>query len=79
VLKQLVAWNGEGNFFEGTSRYFRQHEFGNAELTDYLDTLEEASGRDLGAWSKEWLETAGVNTLRPDAVASGCTTGRGTG
>ena len=28
--------------------------------------LEETSGRDLRAWSKEWLETAGVNILRPD-------------
>ena len=27
--------------------------------------LEAASGRDLAAWSAEWLETAGVNTLRP--------------
>src|SRR5439155_25342406 len=26
----------------------------------------ESSGRDLGAWSKEWLETAGVNTFRVD-------------
>ena len=27
--------------------------------------MSEASGRDLSTWSKEWLETAGVNTLRP--------------
>ena len=27
--------------------------------------LERASGRDLSDWSAEWLETAGVNTLRP--------------
>jgi aminopeptidase N len=30
-----------------------------------LSALEETSGRDLGSWSKEWLQTAGVNTLRP--------------
>ena len=34
-------------------------------LSDLLDALEETSGRDLASWSKEWLETAGVNTLRP--------------
>src|SRR5207245_8479087 len=28
------------------------------------------SGRDLGAWSKEWLETAGVNTFRVDLQVS---------
>ena len=26
--------------------------------------LEEASGRDLSSWSAQWLETAGINTLR---------------
>src|SRR5699024_8205911 len=28
--------------------------------------LEAASGRDLSGWSREWLETTGVNTMRPD-------------
>jgi aminopeptidase N len=64
VLRQLVAWVGEERFLEGVKTYCRRHEFGNAELDDFLDSLEEASGRDLHAWSKEWLETAGVNTLR---------------
>jgi aminopeptidase N len=64
VLRQLVAWVGEGRFLQGVKAYCRRHEFGNAELADFLDALEEASGRDLHAWSKEWLETAGVNTLR---------------
>ncbi|MFD0856900.1 aminopeptidase N, partial [Actinomadura adrarensis] len=65
VLKQLVAYVGRDNFLEGVRRYFRRHEWGNTVLTDLLDALEETSGRDLTAWSKEWLETAGVNTLRP--------------
>jgi aminopeptidase N len=51
--------------------YFVRHGFGNTELADFLRALEEASGRDLDAWSKEWLETAGVNTLRPDPVVDG--------
>jgi aminopeptidase N len=45
--------------------YFAAHAFGNATLADLLAALEETSGRDLGSWSREWLETAGVNTLRP--------------
>ena len=28
--------------------------------------LETTSGRDLSAWSQAWLETAGINTLRPE-------------
>jgi aminopeptidase N len=65
VLKQLVAWVGEEAFLEGLRRYFRQHEYGNTDLSDFLAALEEASGRDLHAWAKEWLQAAGVNTLRP--------------
>ena len=64
VLKQLVAWVGRDAFLAGLRTYFRRHEYGNTELKDLLRALEEASGRDLSAWSKEWLETAGVNTLR---------------
>jgi aminopeptidase N len=65
VLKQLVAWVGHDPFFTGLRNYFQQHQWENAELTDFLAALEDASGRDLELWSKEWLETAGVNTLRP--------------
>jgi aminopeptidase N len=66
VLKQLVAYVGRDNFLAGVRKYFGQHAWGNASLTDLLSALESESGRDLGAWSREWLETAGVNTLRPE-------------
>jgi aminopeptidase N len=66
VLKQLVAWVGEEAFFAGVAAYFKKHEYGNTELTDLLTELETTSGRSLGDWSKKWLETAGVNTLRPE-------------
>jgi aminopeptidase N len=65
-LKQLVAWVGEEEFLTGLRAYFRAHAFGNSELSDLLGALERASGRDLGAWAKEWLQTSGVNTLAPD-------------
>jgi aminopeptidase N len=71
VLKQLVAWVGEEAFLAGLRKYFRQHEYGNTELSDFLSALEEASGRDLHTWAKEWLQTAGVNTLRPEFDAAG--------
>lgn len=66
VLKQLVAWVGEEAFFAGVAAYFKKHAYGNTELTDLLAELEVTSGRDLSGWSKVWLETAGVNTLRPE-------------
>ncbi|SEC14691.1 aminopeptidase N [Paramicrobacterium humi] len=66
VLKQLVAWVGEEAFFAGVSQYFKKHAYGNTELSDLLAELEATSGRELASWSKLWLETAGVNTLRPE-------------
>ncbi|MGP7997952.1 MAG: aminopeptidase N [Streptosporangiaceae bacterium] len=68
VLKQLVAYVGRDRFLAGVRLYFGQHAWGNATLTDLLAALQETSGRELSGWSKEWLETAGVNTLRPDLV-----------
>jgi aminopeptidase N len=68
VLKQLVAWVGRDAFFSGVAAYLKKHAWGNAELADLLAELEKASGRDLTSWAKLWLETAGVNTLRPQIV-----------
>ncbi|MFJ9340765.1 aminopeptidase N [Streptomyces sp. NPDC101733] len=66
VLKQLVAYVGQDAFFKGVQAYFKAHAFGNTRLSDLLGALEETSGRDLTAWSTAWLETAGINVLRPE-------------
>ena len=66
TLKQLVAWVGEEDFLAGLRSYFTKHAFGNTELKDLLHELEVASGRDLGDWAQEWLQTSGVNTLRAE-------------
>ncbi|MEV8323566.1 aminopeptidase N [Kitasatospora sp. NPDC056731] len=68
VLKQLVAYVGSEAFFEGARRYFKRHAFGNTELGDLLDVLEETSGRDLKAWAAAWLQTAGVDSLTPQVT-----------
>jgi aminopeptidase N len=65
VLKQLVAYVGEDAFLSGLRIYFKTHAHGNTTLPDLLHALEEASGRDLGAWARQWLETTNVNTFRP--------------
>ncbi|WP_327175837.1 aminopeptidase N [Streptomyces sp. NBC_01335] len=65
VLKQLVAYVGQDEFFAGVQAYFKAHAFGNTRLSDLLGALEKTSGRDLKTWSKSWLETAGINILRP--------------
>ncbi|MFD5518037.1 aminopeptidase N [Streptomyces sp. NPDC127066] len=66
VLKQLVAYVGMDEFFRGVQAYFKAHAYGNTRLSDLLGALEETSGRDLGTWSQKWLQTAGINILRPE-------------
>jgi len=67
VLKQLVAFVGREEFLTGVRQYFRTHAFGNTELADLLAALAAASGgRDLGGWAQEWLQTPGVNLIRPE-------------
>lgn len=65
VLMQFVAYVGRENFMRGLHKYFAKHAFKNSTLADLLFEMEATSGRDLKAWSATWLETAGVNTLRP--------------
>ncbi|MFJ6453938.1 aminopeptidase N [Paenarthrobacter sp. NPDC091669] len=66
VLRQLVAWVGPDQFMAGVRAYFAKHSWKNTELGDLMVELEKASGRDLKSWRRQWLETAGVNTLTPE-------------
>ena len=72
VLVQLVGYVGREAFLDGLRSYFAEHAFGNTSLADLLGSLQEASGRDLSAWSAQWLEQPGVNLLAAElAVADG--------
>jgi aminopeptidase N len=64
VLRQLAAFVGEESFTAGLRDYVARHAYGNARLTDLVAAMAAASGKDLTAWSRAWLETAGPNTLR---------------
>jgi aminopeptidase N len=68
VLQQLVTFVGIENFFTGLRTYFSKYAWKNTTLDDLLFELEASSGRDLKAWAATWLQTAGVNTLRPELV-----------
>lgn len=63
VLKQLVAYVGRDKFFEGIHNYLNRYAYSNATLADLLAELEKTSGRDLTAWSAQWLERSGINTI----------------
>lgn len=65
VLKQLVAYVGRDPFVAGLRSYFKKYAWGNTDLLHLFTELEAASGRDLRSWARDWLQTAGVNTVRP--------------
>jgi aminopeptidase N len=64
VLRQLAAYVGQENFFAGLRAYLTKHAYANARLPDLIAAVAASSGKNLAAWSKAWLETAGPNTLR---------------
>ncbi len=68
VIRQLIEFIGDEAFLVGIRDYLAEHSFGNGTLAGFIDAMERASGRDLAAWSRGWLETAGVDTIAVDRV-----------
>ena len=71
VLKQLRAFVGPDAFAAGLQAYFAKHVWGNTELSDLMDELAHASGRDLKSWTRGWLDTAGTDRLVLESDGSG--------
>ena len=63
VLHQLVAYIGEDAFVEGLRDYFSRFAFSNTRLDDLMECYSRASGRDLSAWTKSWLDEAGPDVI----------------
>ena len=63
VLRQIEFRLGEDVFRQGINTYLKRYAESNAELQDFVDALAEASGSNLDLWAKEWLHTAGANTI----------------
>ncbi|GIU21958.1 aminopeptidase N [Shewanella schlegeliana] len=66
TLKQLNHLLGEKTFQKGVQNYLTQYRYQNAELKDFITSLEQVSKRDLSQWSQDWLYNAGVNTLQAE-------------
>ena len=63
VLKQLAIYVGEENFRSGVGTYLKKYANSNTTLKNFMDEVAKASGKNLNAWSDEWLSTAGLNTI----------------
>ena len=64
VLKQLTYFIGEDKFRNGIRIYLKKYYEKNTVLDDFLSCMSETSGINIIEWSKKWLETTGVNTLK---------------
>ena len=64
VLAQLMAYVSRGRrSSRGCARYFRDHAWGNAELSDLMGAIGAAADRDLAGWTASWLDQAGTDTI----------------
>ncbi len=63
VLKQLSYSVGEADFRDGVRKYLKQHAYSNTRLEDFIRAIGEASGQSLDEWSRQWLDTAGFDTV----------------
>ncbi|WP_242497437.1 aminopeptidase N [Nocardioides oleivorans] len=63
ALAQLGHWLGEEDFLAGVNRHLTAHAFGNADLADFLDSLDAATDKDVRGWAESWLRTTGFDTL----------------
>ena len=64
VLKQLNLIIGEENFRNGIRLYLDKYREKNTDLRDFLSSMAAVSEIDVILWSKQWLETTGVNTIQ---------------
>ncbi|GAA1698546.1 aminopeptidase N [Kribbella yunnanensis] len=71
VLKQLAKYLGDDVFLKGVNAHLEAHEYGNADLHEFIAKLTEAGASGLANWSEQWLRTSGLDTLTAERTASG--------
>jgi aminopeptidase N len=60
VLKQLRFYLGAENFRNGLRVYLQEHAYANAEWSDLVHALEQASGKPLAHWADMWIRHRGM-------------------
>jgi aminopeptidase N len=60
VLKQLAFFLGAEPFRDGLRAYLNEHAYSNAEWSDLVHALEQASGQKLDHWADMWIRHRGM-------------------
>jgi len=71
ALRQLAAHLGDEVFLGGLREHVTRHSYGNASLADLLAAWTAAGALDLDDWARQWLLTAGLDTLSAEPAEGG--------
>jgi aminopeptidase N len=73
VLRMLEAHVGPDVFRAGIRSYMQKHQYANTTSTDLWNALGAASGRDIAALARDWIEQPGfpVVAVRAECDANG--------
>jgi aminopeptidase N len=64
ILRVLEVHLGRDTFRKGLAAYLSEHAYGNGKSSELFSALQKASGKDLSAFKKGWLDEAGYPVLR---------------
>lgn len=69
TLKCLLSIIGEENFGKAMDKYFHKYAYGNTELKDLLECIQEQTDVDIDQWRDQWIQKAGYNYLIPQSLS----------
>lgn len=71
VLTQFAHYVGQDKFRDGIRLYLERHAGQATTLKDFIASVSEVSGAELGGWVDGWLKTAGLNTINASLECRG--------
>ncbi len=63
LINMLMNYMGEADFRKGLTAYFTKHAYSNTTGDDLWEALGAASGKDIGAFMKPWLDHSGFPVI----------------
>jgi aminopeptidase N len=57
ALNMLMELLGEESFYQGLNEFFRRHKYGAASTQDFIQTIEEISGKNLDVFFQSWFRS----------------------
>lgn len=68
ALKQLWFLVGNEAYQRGVANYFKRYAWQNATRAEFMASIAQASGIDLGPWTVAWLQSEGLSQMAPELV-----------